>query len=201
MGCVVNGPGEAADADIGVACGAGSGVVFSHGKIVRKVPRPMRFTWQRPQVGQLMSSGARRRRSSEPSSVQQARTSTTVAAGLARAPQDRGYRARGNGRRRCPGDSHLPWEKTTPEPAPQATPISASAASPGPFTTQPMTATFTGLLTVARRSSTSRRHRQRSPAAAGRHAAQDRLGRVHVLAAGLARAPQDRGYRVSCTDS
>jgi len=37
MGCVVNGRGEAADADIGVACGAGSGVVFSHGKIVRKV--------------------------------------------------------------------------------------------------------------------------------------------------------------------
>ena len=37
MGCVVNGPGEAADADIGVACGAGVGVVFSHGKIVRKV--------------------------------------------------------------------------------------------------------------------------------------------------------------------
>ena len=37
MGCVVNGPGEAADADIGVACGAGAGVVFSHGKIVRKV--------------------------------------------------------------------------------------------------------------------------------------------------------------------
>ena len=37
MGCVVNGPGEAADADIGVACGDGAGVVFSHGKIVRKV--------------------------------------------------------------------------------------------------------------------------------------------------------------------
>lgn len=37
MGCVVNGPGEAADADIGVACGDGSGIVFSHGKIVRKV--------------------------------------------------------------------------------------------------------------------------------------------------------------------
>lgn len=37
MGCVVNGPGEAADADIGVACGDGTGVVFSHGKIVRKV--------------------------------------------------------------------------------------------------------------------------------------------------------------------
>ena len=37
MGCVVNGPGEAADADIGVACGAGSGVVFAHGDTVRKV--------------------------------------------------------------------------------------------------------------------------------------------------------------------
>lgn len=37
MGCVVNGPGEAADADIGVACGAGSGVVFSKGETLRKV--------------------------------------------------------------------------------------------------------------------------------------------------------------------
>ncbi|MGO5316113.1 flavodoxin-dependent (E)-4-hydroxy-3-methylbut-2-enyl-diphosphate synthase [Paraeggerthella sp. LCP19S3_G8] len=37
MGCVVNGPGEAADADIGVACGKGSGVVFLQGKVVRKV--------------------------------------------------------------------------------------------------------------------------------------------------------------------
>ena len=37
MGCVVNGPGEAADADIGVACGKGSGAVFSKGTVVRKV--------------------------------------------------------------------------------------------------------------------------------------------------------------------
>lgn len=37
MGCVVNGPGEAADADIGVACGKGSGIVFAHGKTLRKV--------------------------------------------------------------------------------------------------------------------------------------------------------------------
>ena len=37
MGCVVNGPGEAADADIGVACGDGSGVVFAQGEVVRKV--------------------------------------------------------------------------------------------------------------------------------------------------------------------
>lgn len=37
MGCAVNGPGEARNADIGVACGAGSGVVFAGGKILRKV--------------------------------------------------------------------------------------------------------------------------------------------------------------------
>lgn len=37
MGCVVNGPGEAADADIGVACGDGVGVIFSQGKVLKKV--------------------------------------------------------------------------------------------------------------------------------------------------------------------
>ena len=37
MGCVVNGPGEAASADIGVACGDGSGVIFSQGKTLRRV--------------------------------------------------------------------------------------------------------------------------------------------------------------------
>ena len=38
MGCVVNGPGEARDADIGVACGKGSAALFEKGEIVRKVP-------------------------------------------------------------------------------------------------------------------------------------------------------------------
>lgn len=37
MGCVVNGPGEASDADVGVACGRGSALLFKHGKPVRKV--------------------------------------------------------------------------------------------------------------------------------------------------------------------
>ena len=40
MGCVVNGPGEARDADIGVACGAGSGAVFVKGETIRKVDEP-----------------------------------------------------------------------------------------------------------------------------------------------------------------
>ena len=38
MGCVVNGPGEARDADIGVACGKGQGALFVRGEVVRKVP-------------------------------------------------------------------------------------------------------------------------------------------------------------------
>lgn len=37
MGCVVNGPGEAKHADIGVACGQESGVIFAHGETLRKV--------------------------------------------------------------------------------------------------------------------------------------------------------------------
>lgn len=38
MGCVVNGPGEAAEADIGIAGGKGEGILFSHGKIIRRIP-------------------------------------------------------------------------------------------------------------------------------------------------------------------
>jgi (E)-4-hydroxy-3-methylbut-2-enyl-diphosphate synthase len=39
MGCVVNGPGEAREADIGIAGGAGLGILFRRGKVVRKVPQ------------------------------------------------------------------------------------------------------------------------------------------------------------------
>lgn len=38
MGCVVNGPGEAREADIGVAGGKGRGVIFVKGKIIKTVP-------------------------------------------------------------------------------------------------------------------------------------------------------------------
>lgn len=37
MGCVVNGPGEARDADVGIACGKGRGVIFKRGEKVRTV--------------------------------------------------------------------------------------------------------------------------------------------------------------------
>jgi len=38
MGCVVNGPGEAREADLGVASGNGKGQIFVHGKVVKTVP-------------------------------------------------------------------------------------------------------------------------------------------------------------------
>ena len=38
LGCAVNGPGEAREADIGIAGARGEGLLFKHGKIVRKVP-------------------------------------------------------------------------------------------------------------------------------------------------------------------
>lgn len=38
MGCVVNGPGEAREADIGIAGGVGEGLLFKKGEVLRKVP-------------------------------------------------------------------------------------------------------------------------------------------------------------------
>jgi (E)-4-hydroxy-3-methylbut-2-enyl-diphosphate synthase len=38
MGCVVNGPGEARDADLGVASGNGKGQIFVKGEVIKTVP-------------------------------------------------------------------------------------------------------------------------------------------------------------------
>lgn len=38
MGCVVNGPGEAREADIGIAGGKGEGLIFKKGEVIKKVP-------------------------------------------------------------------------------------------------------------------------------------------------------------------
>ena len=38
MGCVVNGPGEAREADLGIAGGKGEGLIFRKGEIIKKVP-------------------------------------------------------------------------------------------------------------------------------------------------------------------
>jgi (E)-4-hydroxy-3-methylbut-2-enyl-diphosphate synthase len=38
MGCAVNGPGEAKEADLGIAGGVGEGLLIKHGEVVRKIP-------------------------------------------------------------------------------------------------------------------------------------------------------------------
>jgi (E)-4-hydroxy-3-methylbut-2-enyl-diphosphate synthase len=37
MGCIVNGPGEAREADIGIAGGKGEALLFKHGQAIRKI--------------------------------------------------------------------------------------------------------------------------------------------------------------------
>ena len=37
MGCVVNGPGEARESDIGIAGGKGEGIIFKKGEVIKKV--------------------------------------------------------------------------------------------------------------------------------------------------------------------
>ena len=41
MGCVVNGPGEAREADLGVASGNGKGQIFVRGEVVKTVPEAL----------------------------------------------------------------------------------------------------------------------------------------------------------------
>lgn len=53
MGCVVNGPGEAKDADIGVACGDGQGAIFSGGKVIKKVPEDQIVDQLIEEIGRL----------------------------------------------------------------------------------------------------------------------------------------------------
>lgn len=53
MGCVVNGPGEAKDADIGVACGDGQGAIFAGGKVIKKVPEDQIVDQLIEEIGRL----------------------------------------------------------------------------------------------------------------------------------------------------
>ncbi len=53
MGCVVNGPGEAREADIGIAGGNGEGILFKKGKILRKVPEENLLEELRKEIGNL----------------------------------------------------------------------------------------------------------------------------------------------------
>jgi (E)-4-hydroxy-3-methylbut-2-enyl-diphosphate synthase len=61
MGCVVNGPGEAREADIGVAGGDGSGVLFKKGKVVRTFPEEKLAEVLLKEVARMERSGRKSR--------------------------------------------------------------------------------------------------------------------------------------------
>lgn len=54
MGCVVNGPGEAREADIGVAGGHGEGLIFSKGEILKKVPEDELLSELKKEIDRLL---------------------------------------------------------------------------------------------------------------------------------------------------
>ena len=54
MGCVVNGPGESRDADVGLAAGNSQGVIFRKGKIVRKVAEADMLDALKTEIGQVL---------------------------------------------------------------------------------------------------------------------------------------------------
>jgi (E)-4-hydroxy-3-methylbut-2-enyl-diphosphate synthase len=55
MGCIVNGPGEAKDADIGIACGKGRAVLFKKGKKIRTIEEKDFIRVLMEEVGKLAS--------------------------------------------------------------------------------------------------------------------------------------------------
>lgn len=55
MGCVVNGPGEARDSDIGLAAGRGKGVIFRKGEILRRVDENEMFEVLKEEIDQLVA--------------------------------------------------------------------------------------------------------------------------------------------------
>jgi len=57
MGCVVNGPGEARDADLGVACGADCAILFAHGETVRKIPADSIVETLREELDRMAAEG------------------------------------------------------------------------------------------------------------------------------------------------
>ncbi|SFR01687.1 flavodoxin-dependent (E)-4-hydroxy-3-methylbut-2-enyl-diphosphate synthase [Desulfoscipio geothermicus] len=57
MGCVVNGPGEARHADVGIAGGKGEGLIFRKGQVIRKVPENLLVEELMKEIDNLVNGG------------------------------------------------------------------------------------------------------------------------------------------------
>ena len=56
MGCIVNGPGEAREADIGIAGAKGEGIIFKKGEIIRRVPEEKLVDELMSEIGKIVSN-------------------------------------------------------------------------------------------------------------------------------------------------
>jgi (E)-4-hydroxy-3-methylbut-2-enyl-diphosphate synthase len=56
MGCVVNGPGEAREADIGIAGAKGEGIIFKKGEVIRRVPEEKLVDELMDEVGLMLGN-------------------------------------------------------------------------------------------------------------------------------------------------
>jgi (E)-4-hydroxy-3-methylbut-2-enyl-diphosphate synthase len=61
MGCVVNGPGEAKEADVGIAGGKGAGLLFKKGQVLRKVPENALFDELFKEIDDILKERATKR--------------------------------------------------------------------------------------------------------------------------------------------
>ncbi|MBB6454292.1 (E)-4-hydroxy-3-methylbut-2-enyl-diphosphate synthase [Salirhabdus euzebyi] len=65
LGCAVNGPGEAREADIGIAGARGEGLLFRHGKIIRKVPEEIMVEELKKEVDKLAEEHYKKQKEAE----------------------------------------------------------------------------------------------------------------------------------------
>ncbi len=72
MGCAVNGPGEAREADLGVACGRGNGVIYREGKAVRRVAEADIVPELIKEIQSYIAEKTEKRESSTPAPVETA---------------------------------------------------------------------------------------------------------------------------------
>ena len=59
MGCVVNGPGEAKEADLGIAGGIGEGLLIKHGEVIKKVPEDQLLMELRKELNKMVESSGK----------------------------------------------------------------------------------------------------------------------------------------------
>ena len=136
MGCVVNGPGEARDADLGIAAGRGKGHLFVRGQVVRVVPEAEMVDALVDEAETIVAEGIEARLAAADENAEAIAAATREELlqiqGTRRQPQRREDRPHPRDRRltRGPGPRDGGRSTSTAPAAVHTTPITAQSASP-----------------------------------------------------------------------